>query len=224
MKNVIPIFIFLIIITSFELIAQDSLLVPRINYVNIDTNDVEIVILNSFNPEIPPPSKMIEQKASSDSIESFLKDTYPNIFYEINGIYTFKLYDGKEVKVQNHRSEDIKENQSYSFIDIKCNMALIKISGYESWGWLCVNLENGLTIFTLGTPNFKDCESIFAADNYYGEAEMTIAYLNEKKQITILYDNWMYVNNFTLGDNTYYLSLKKMNNNYFKIIRIKINK
>ena len=145
--------------------------------------------------------------------EQSLSKKYPEIFKIKDSCYTFptNLNIGigirtAELKVCKNRIQS-KEYSDYEFKGIYCGNALIEIIGYESWGFLSVDLKNGLAFFTMGKPLTSNGETAISYSNYYGEEEIAFTDLKTKKQYVIGIEGWRTIES-KVFKNVYYLKLE----------------
>lgn len=204
MKTSIILFIFLLL--HFTAWAQDCELIMR-EFINelsyeLDTTDTETY-----------ESILIEQKMipiTKKSEDYFLKD-YPNIFVKEGLCYYFKTKYGEELKAcAIDTASDSKDNHQYEFKGQYCNKSLIFISGYESWGYLSVDLLDGTVFSTMGSPKTSDCKLIYSYSQYYGEEEITIVDVIAKKQLVLIIDSW-YTEESKQEANKIFLKMKSTN-------------
>jgi len=180
-------------LTTREFISQ---LAYEIDTLNID--EYENVLINQQSISI------IEK-----SEDYFLKK-YPNIFIKKDLCYYFKSIDKKELKACSiHSTLEDKENLQYEFKGQYCNNSLIFISGYESWGYISVNLTDGLAFRMSGKPLTSNCNIIYSHTQIYGEEEITIIELDTKKQLGLIIENW-YTIDSKQDINEIYLKMKSL--------------
>ncbi len=117
-----------------------------------------------------------------------------------------------------------KEFSDYIVRGIYFNNALIETIGYESWGFISVNLKNGLAFYTMGKPLSSNGETAISYSNYYGEEEIALIDLKSKKQYVIGIEGWITIES-KVSENVYYLKLKPHMNkckNEVKFLKVKI--
>ncbi|MDY8135444.1 hypothetical protein [Aquimarina sp. 2201CG5-10] len=154
--------------------------------------------------------KFIELSSKSE-IE--LTKEYPKIFNLKDSCYTFLANKNigigikiPELKACKNRIQT-KENSDYKFLGTYCHNALIEINGYESWGFLSVDLKNGLACFTMGEPLTSGGETAISHSNYYGEEEIALTNLKTKEQYVIRIEGWRTMESI-VSKNNYYLKLE----------------
>jgi hypothetical protein len=125
----------------------------------------------------------------SDSLETIYQRSFPKIFSLEDSSYSFKSWQGDDIKVRKNISND-KDYEDYKFVNVKCGKVVIYTSAYESWGFLVVDPETGVSSATLGIPNFIDCSVYYSTSNYYGEEEISIVDMKNKKAATLLFNGW----------------------------------
>lgn len=142
-------------------------------------------------------SEKIEQhKLNSDSLEKALVKMYPATFSLKNSCYTFKSFNGQEIKVCKFQGANMKEYSTYEFVGTNCNLILINTGQYESWGNLYVNPNTGEAFSTMGEPIYLNCDYLYSHSSYYGEEEISIVNLNDKRNMVLIYDGWSTVESF----------------------------
>ena len=142
-----------------------------------------------------------------------LTKKYPEIFKLKDSCYNFQanIDNGIGIKTAELKAcknkVQSKEYSDYEFKGIYCENALIEIKGYESWGFLSVDLKNGLTCFTMGKPLTSNGETAISYSNYYGEEEIALTDLKTKKQYVIGIEGWRTIES-KINLNIYYLKLE----------------
>ena len=126
---------------------------------------------------------------NSDSLEKICRQRFPRIFNLEDSSYTFKSWAGHDIKVRKNISND-KDYEDYKFVNFKCDKVVVYTSAYESWGYLVVDPETGVSSVTLGLPNFIDCSVYYSTSNYYGEEEISLVDMKQKKSATVLFNDW----------------------------------
>ncbi len=189
------------------------------------TQNCEFEIVNLSNQLIGE-TKVIDKldfenagRISEELIESTpisehsLVKKYPKIFKPKDSCYTFTAnpnigigLNTTELKACKNRIQS-KEYSDYKFKGIYSNNALIEVTGYEHWGFLSVDLENGLTSFTMGKPLTSNGKTTISYSNYYGEEEIALTDLKTKKQYVIGIDGWRTIES-KITKNAYYLKLE----------------
>jgi len=138
-------------------------------------------------------SQLIEekQKEIKPRIESDFIKQYPHIFKWENKCYNIKGIDKKIFHICAYDStKNMKERSQYEFKGQYCDFALIYVSGYEWWGYISVDLNDGIGFYTMDTPLTYDCLTSFSNSNYYGEEEISITNIETKKQLVIGIEGW----------------------------------
>lgn len=141
-----------------------------------------------------------------------LTKSYPEIFKLKDSCYTFSANPNIGIGIKTPELKACKyllKEKGYSNYEFKgtyCGNALIKITGYESWGFLSVDLENGLTCFTMGKPLTTNGETTISHSNYYGEEEIALTDLKTKEQYVIGIEGYHTTETITF-ENSYYLKL-----------------
>lgn len=140
-----------------------------------------------------------------------LTNKYPEIFKLKDSCYTFSSNTNNKLKKFELKACKylLKENgySDYEFKGTYFGNALIKITGYESWGFLSVDLKNGLTCFTMGKPLTSNGKTAISYSNCYGEEEIALTDLETKKQYVIGIEGWRTIE-IKETKNNYYLKLK----------------
>ncbi len=142
-----------------------------------------------------------------------LKENYPDIFKLKDSCYTFpanshnRIGNKRGILKACKNGIQSKEYSDYRFIGDYCGNALIEVTGYESWGYLSVDLNNGLTCFTMGKPMTSNGKTAISYSNYYGEEEIALTDLKTKKQYVIGIEGWRTIESITY-QNIYYLKLE----------------
>jgi len=142
-----------------------------------------------------------------------LTKNYPGIFKLQDSCYTFSANSNigigiktPELKACKNKIQT-KEYSNYEFKGTYCGNALIEITGYESWGFLSIDLNNGLTCFTMGKPLTSNGETAISYSNYYGEEEIALTDLKTKEQYVIGIEGWKTLES-KVSKNSYYLKLE----------------
>ena len=202
------ILIFLFIIAQISL-GQNCDFEIR-NLSNILNVKSELIEKSEYEKFVGISEKLIEFEPKS---ELELTKKFPEIFELKDSCYTFSANQNigigiktPELKACRYKVQT-KEYSDYKFKGIYCGNALIEITGYESWGFLLVDLKNGLTCFTTGKPLTSDGETAISYSNYYGEEEITLTDLKTKEQYVIGIEGWKTIELKVLKD-VYYLKLE----------------
>ena len=202
------IFIFLLTIVQISW-AQDCDFEIR-NLLNILNGKSELIDKSEYEKIVEISEKFIEFKLES---ELRLTKKYPNIFKLKDSCYSFSTnskirigIDIPELKACKYLLME-KGYSNYEFKGTYCGNALIEITGYESWGFLSVDLQNGLTCFTMGKPLTSDGETAISYSNYYGEEEIALTDLKTKEQYVIGIEGWRTIES-NVSKNSYYLKLE----------------
>ncbi|MDO5971275.1 hypothetical protein Q4Q35_15815 [Flavivirga aquimarina] len=154
--------------------------------------------------------KLIDYQPKS---ELELTKTYPEIFKLKDSCYTFRANADDGIGINKgllkacKNKVKSKEYSDFKFKGVYCGNALIEITGYESWGFLSVDLKNGLTCFTMGKPITSDGQIAISYSNYYGEEEIALTDLKTKEQYVIGIEGWRTVD-VKINENIYYLKLE----------------
>lgn len=154
--------------------------------------------------------KFIEFKTRS---ELELTKNYPEIFKLKDSCYKFPANPNIGIEIKTPELKACKyllKEKGYSNYEFKgtyCGNALIEITGFESWGFLSVDLKNGLTCFTMGKPLTSNGETAISYSNYYGEEEIALTELETKKQYVIGIEDWRTIES-KVNKNIYYLKLE----------------
>ncbi len=187
--------------------------------------DYELQIIDSLTFS-KVTSEFIEEKQKEiiPRIESDFVRQYPQIFKKENKCYNIKGMDIKPFYACEYDStKDIKERSQYEFKGQYCDFALIYVTGYEWWGYISVDLTNGIGFYTMGIPLTCDCITSFSYSNYYGEEELSITNMETKKQLVIGIENWTTIE-LKQKNKDYYLKLEPFGKRgkQFKYIKIEI--
>ena len=166
--------------------------------------------------------RFIEFKPKS---ELELTKSYPEIFKLKDSCYTFSANPNIGIGIKTPELKACKyllKEKGYSNYEFKgtyCGNALIEITEFEGWGFLTVDLKNGLTCFTMGKPLTSDGETAISYSNYYGEEEIALTYLKTKEQYVIGIEGWRTIES-KVNKNVYYLKLEsEFQNNCEKEIK-----
>ena len=169
----------------------------------------ELIDKSEYEKVIGISERYIEFKPSS---EFELTEKYPKIFKYKDSCYSFKANIDIRIGIRTAELKACKyllkgkENSNYEFKGTYFGNALIRITGYEFWGFLSVDLENGLTCFTMGKPLTSNGETAISHSNYYGEEEIALTDLKTKKQYVIGIEGYRTTESITF-ENSYYLKL-----------------
>ncbi len=156
--------------------------------------------------------------------ENDLVNEYPNVFKKKDKCYQIKRINKKPISICNNDSiDEIKMRSHYQFKGQYCDFGLIYISGYEWWGYISIDLIDGIGFYTMGFPLTLDCRTLFSHSNYYGEEELSFTNLESKKQLVIGFENWTTLEVKQL-EKEYYLKLEPFGSrdNELKYIKIEI--
>jgi hypothetical protein len=170
----------------------------------------ELIEKSEYEKVIGISEKLIDYQPKS---ELELTKTYPEIFKLKDSCYTFRANPGYGIGINKGLLKACKNRvQSKEYLDLKfkgiyCGNALIEIKGYESWGFLSVDLKNGLTCFTMGKPLTSDGQIAISYSNYYGEEEIALTDLKTKEQYVIGIEGWRTIDS-KINENIYYLKLE----------------
>ena len=204
--KLILIFLLIIIQTSW---AQDCDFEIR-NLSNILNGKSELIDKSEYDKVVRISEKFIDFKPISE-IE--LTKKHPEIFKLKDSCYTFSANSNIGIGIKTPELNACKyllKEKGYSNYEFKgtyCGNVLIEITGYESWGFLSVDLKNGLTCFTMGKPLTSDGETAISHSNYYGEEEIALTDLKTKEQYVIGIEDWRTMESKVLN-NRYYLKLE----------------
>ncbi len=142
-----------------------------------------------------------------------LTTKYPEIFKLTDSCYVFPASSNNHMAIKTGELKACKnktQTKAYSNYDFKgvyCENGLIQVQGYESSGFLSIDLSNGLTSYTIGKPLTSNGETAVSYSNSYGEEEITLTDLWTKKQYVILIEGWR-TKESQVQDNIYYLKLE----------------
>ncbi|WP_299112154.1 hypothetical protein [uncultured Winogradskyella sp.] len=142
-----------------------------------------------------------------------LTEKYPKIFKLKDSCYTFSANPniGIGIKIPELKAcKYLLKEKGYSNFEFKgtyCGNALIEITEFEGWGFLTVDLENGLTCFTMGKPLTSNGKTAISYSNYYGEEEIALTNLKTKEQYVIGIEGWSTIES-KVNKNVYYLKLE----------------
>ena len=164
--------------------------------------------------------------------EQNISRMYPEFFKLKDSCYYFKkrlnsnINDHRTIlKACNKFGNFDKESLSYKFEGIFFNNVLIEVSGYEYWGYISVSLEDGLAFYTMGKPLSSKGETAISYSNYYGEEEIALTDLENKKQYVIGIEGWRTLESYVKKD-IYYLKLEPdtqpNHTNEFKYLKLQI--
>ncbi|MEE9364539.1 MAG: hypothetical protein V3U92_18210 [Cellulophaga sp.] len=170
-RKLILIFLLTIVQISW---AQDCDFEIR-NLSNILNGESEIIDKSEYEKIVEISEKFIEFKSES---EFELTKKYPKIFKIKDSCYSFPANPNIRIGIKTPELKacknkiQTKEYSDYNFKGTYCGNALIEITEYEGWGFLSVDLKNGLTCLTLGKPLTSNGETAISHSNYYGEEEI----------------------------------------------------
>ena len=179
------------------------------NLSNILNGESELIDKSEYDKIVEISEKFIEFKPES---EFQLIKKYPEIFKLKDSCYTFPANPNIRIGIKTPEFKacknkiQTKKYSDYKFIGTYCGNALIEIIGYESWGFLSVDLKNGLTCFTMGKPLTSNGEFAISHSNYYGEEEIALTDLKTKEQYIIGIEGWRTMES-KVSKNSYYLKL-----------------
>jgi len=147
--------------------------------------------------------------------EITLTKNHPEIFKTRDSCYIFPMITNNaignstdELKVCKNLVQT-KEYSNYEFKGVYFGNALIETTAYEGWGYLSIDLSNGLTFSTMGKPLTSQGETCISYSNYYGEEEITLTDLKTKKQFLIVIEGW-FTKESKVIMNDYYLKLEPL--------------
>ena len=198
------ILIFLLTIAQFSW-AQDCDFEIRI-LSNILNGKSELIDKSEYAKAVRISEEFIDFNPKSE-IE--LTEKYPEIFKLKDSCYSFKTNLGNKIgilKICKNKAQS-KEYSNYEFKGIYYGNALIKTEGYEGWGFISVNLDNGFSCFTMGKPLTSNGETAISHSNYYGDEEIALTDLKTKEQYVIGIEGWRTIESNVLK-NSYYLKLE----------------
>jgi len=204
-RKLILIFLLTIVQISW---AQDCDFEIR-NLSNILNGKSELIDKSEYEKIVEISEKFIDFKPKSE-IE--LTNKYPEIFKLKDSCYTFSANANNGIGIKTPELKAckyLKKEKGYSNYEFKGTYygnALIEITGYESWGFLSIDLENGLTCFTMGKPLTSNGETSISHSNYYGEEEIALTDLKTKEQYVIGIEGYRTTELITF-ENSYYLKL-----------------
>ena len=140
--------------------------------------------------------------------EEALVQAYPKIFKRKDSTYRFTVnfYQRITELVVQRNKVQTKQYADYSFKGKYAENALIETIGYESWGFISVNLKTGLAFYTMGKPLTSNGQTAISYSNYYGEEEIALTNLKTRKQFMISIEGWRTVTS-VVYKNEYYLKL-----------------
>ncbi|NQY30151.1 MAG: hypothetical protein HRT69_11860 [Flavobacteriaceae bacterium] len=205
-RKLILIFLLTIVQISW---AQDCDFEIR-NLSNILNGKSELIDKSEYEKIVEISEKVIEFKLES---ELRLTKKYPKIFKLKDSCYSFSTNSNIRIGIDTPELKACKYllmgkgYSNYEFKGTYCGNALIEITGYESWGFLSVDLQNGLTCFTMGKPLTSDGETAISYSNYYGEEEIALTDLKTKEQYVIGIEGWITMES-KVSKNSYYLKLE----------------
>jgi len=187
--------------------------------------DYELLIIDSLTFSKVTTQLIVEdQKETKPRTESDFVKQYPQIFKKVDKCYNIKGIDRKPYDICEYDStKDMKERSQYEFKGQYCDFALIYVTGYEWWGYISVDLTNGIGFYTMGIPLTCDCITSFSHSNYYGEEELSFTNMESKNQLVIGIDNWSTVES-KQRDKEYYLKLEPFDqrDKQYKYLKIEI--
>lgn len=172
--------------------------------------DIELISPFEYQVVSKTSEKNIEFTPKSE-IE--LTETYPEIFKLKDSCYTFvappdALFGMNKGQLQACKNRvQSKESSNYEFKGVYSGNALIEVTGYESWGYLSVDLNNGLTCYTMGKPMTSNGITAISYSNYYGEEQIALTDLKTKKQYVIGIEGWRTLE-YVIYENMYYLKME----------------
>jgi hypothetical protein len=214
------IFVFLVFCLLTELIlGQDTELAIQEKVKQIDYELTETDSLTFVNAK-PLFDDSAGKKLIPVSESDFIKD-YPGIFIRSDKGYAFKALNNRTLKAISVENDSFKDRRDYEFKGRYCNFALIYIFGYEYWGYISVDLNDGIAFYTLDIPKTSDCKTAVSYSSYYSEEEIAIIDLETMKQIVITIDQWTTID-FKQADDGFYFMLRSVNplDNKYKYVRI----
>ncbi|WP_422090628.1 hypothetical protein [Tenacibaculum ovolyticum] len=204
--KLILIFLLTVIQTSWAQNCDFKIL----NLSNILNGKSELINKSKYEKVSRVLKKIIDFKPKS---ELELTKRYPEIFKLKDSCYTFSASPdiGIGIKTQELKAcKYLLKEKGYSNYEFKGTYygnALIEITKFEGWGFLSVDLKNGLTFFTMGKPLTFDGETAISYSNYYGEEEIALTDLKTKRQYVIGIDGWITIES-KVNKGIYYLKLE----------------
>ncbi|QCX39416.1 hypothetical protein FF125_13575 [Aureibaculum algae] len=172
--------------------------------------EFEIIEISEYQKVKMNPEKYIEFTPMS---ESDLIKKYPEIFKIKDSCYVFPANSNIDIGIKTTELKACKnktQSKAYSNYDFKgvyCDNGLVQVQGYESSGFLSIDLSNGLTSYTMGKPFTSNGETAISYSNSYGEEEIALTDLWTKKQFVIGIEGWR-TKESQVQDNVYYLKLE----------------
>jgi hypothetical protein len=127
---------------------------------------------------------------NDELIENHLLESYPLNFKKTKTGFEFKNQKGKILKIQKiNLSSDFKQNQNYDFIAKINHFIIISQTGYETWNYLLIDLNNFNSYNLPGEPVFIDSNLVYGYTNYYGTGAITIIDIKRDEDATLLFEN-----------------------------------
>jgi len=160
---------------------------------------------------------------NSDSLELNLFKVYPLNFNKIESGFEFKNYAGKKIKIQKSGPNvDMKEFSDYNIISKTHNFIVISQTGYESWSYLLIDLDNFISYNLPSKPIFINSNLIYGFTNYYGSGEITFINMKNKTEITLSFEHEItsvsYSRNLSMGTLLEFRKEKCNSEKYLSII------
>ncbi|QCX39033.1 hypothetical protein FF125_11525 [Aureibaculum algae] len=205
-RKLILIFLLTIVQLSW---AQDCDFEIR-NLSNNLNGESELIDKAEYDKAVRISEEFIDFKPRSE-IE--LTKKYPEIFKLKDSCYTFLANPNIGIGIKTPELKACKyllKEKGYSNYEFKgtyCGNALIEITEFEGWGFLSVDLKNGLTCRTMGKPLTSNGETAISHSNYYGEEEIALTDLKTKEQYVIGIEGWRTIES-KVSKNSYYLKLE----------------
>jgi len=159
---------------------------------------------------------------NDDLIENHLFESYPLNFKKIKTGFEFINQQGQILKIQKvNLNSNSKHYQNYDLIAKVNHFIIISQTGYESWNYLLIDLNNFNSYYLPGKPVFIDSNLIYGYTNYYGSGELTIINIERENDVTLSFDdeilNIKYSNNLSIG---ILLEFRNENCNYNRFLNI----
>jgi hypothetical protein len=129
------------------------------------------------------------RKINGDSLIARFAKKFSNVIVLTDSCCILKGQD-KDLEVCRRRLSDDRGWADYDGIDYDHGFLILMESGYESWSYISFNPITRQHIYTSNEPRFIDNNLIFAAGNYYAEAQFQISDLAEGRYFGFECYNW----------------------------------
>lgn len=157
--------------------------------------------------------------ANSDSIEKIYNEAYPNIFKKTEKGYKFKTIDGRDIVVENNPNQE----KSYSKYEFKAKFkdyVIILMTYYEGGEVVLVDIKTGFAFTMIDKPRFITENLVYSFADYYGDADIQIYNIENRKSIELSFSNLSIVDSYNIANHIFFktVCLESNEKKYFQIL------